>query len=214
MAKTTKTTTGRGRPAIGPKLETRVSAELAAELEAWAAERHMTRPEAMRHLIATGLKITDAYATLGALGRQSAEQIFTDAGDDPEQIYQLLLNEAGCSEHRAEIIDQIASVEVSVMAARGYWFLLVNRGLDLNERGHATRWDHEFQVHQSAEAAREAFADAIVRLTKQYWTKDMTEPMWCDFEEDIPLFITLAEAGRIPAAAIDLAEIRAYAAQS
>lgn len=209
MAKTTKTT-GRGRPAIGPKIETRVSDEVAAELDAWAAERNMTRPEAIRHLVTTGMKISDAYRTLSVLGRQSVEHIFPDAHDDHEEIYQLLINESGYSVHRAEIIDQVASVEVSVMTARGFWFMLINRGRDLNERGHATRWDREFQVHGDHQAAREAFADAIVRLTKEYWTEDMTESMWCDFEEDIPLFVALAKAGRIPAAAIDLDAIRAH----
>lgn len=51
----TKHTTGRGRPAIGPRVETRVSEETFAALEAWAAERGMSRPEAIRHLLVTGL---------------------------------------------------------------------------------------------------------------------------------------------------------------
>lgn len=182
-----QTTTGRGRPAIGPRTYVRMEQEVMDELDAWAAERGMKRAEAIRHLVVTGMQIGDAASTLETLGRLSIESLFPEA--DGDEVYELLAEEAGCSEHRAEVIDTVAAVEVTVMAARGHWVLVVDRGPD----------GRTACVHETAAAAREAFAGAVVALTDELWTAG---ELWCDFAGDLDLFTDLARTGRIPAAAI------------
>lgn len=206
----TKNSTGRGRPAIGPRVEGRVPQHVADAIDDFAAKHGMNSAEAVRHLLATSVRIVDALATLDSLGRQAVEQIFTEAAGDADAIYDLLRNESEGSAHWAEILPDVASVEVDVMPARGYWVLVVNRGRDLNEHGHAGAWDRAFQVFTTAEAAREGFADMVVALTDEFWTADRTDAdsLWCDFEQDRDLFIDLAVAQRIPKAAIDYETLR------
>lgn len=179
------TTTGRGRPAIGPRTYVRLEQEVMDELDVWAAERGMKRAEAIRHLVVTGMRLGDAVAT-GEPTRDIMD-LFPEAAG-PDAAYELLAEESGCSEHSAEVIDTVADVEVSVMAARGHWVLVVDRDRD-----------RDFRVCSTAEAAREAFAEAVVALTDELWTAG---ELWCDVAGDLDLFCGLAREGRIPAAAI------------
>ncbi|WP_335992350.1 hypothetical protein [Glycomyces sp. MUSA5-2] len=205
-------TTKMGRPEIGGKIEARIGKENVAALDAWAKTRGMSRAEAIRHLILTGMAIGDGARTMATVGLATVESMFPEADADPDRIYELLADEAGASEHRAEIVDEVASVEVSVMAARGHWVLVVNRGRDLDERGFAGSWDRAFRVFTTDTAAREGFAEAVVDLTGEFWREDLdVESLWCDFEYDIDLFLDLADTGRIPQAAIDYEAVRAEA---
>lgn len=178
-----------GRPAIGDKIEARLSAELAERLQAYTEARGMSRAEAVRHLLTQALQISDATTVLDTVERHTVDALFPEAEGDLDEAYELLAEEAGCSEHRAEIIDTVADVEVTVMAARGHWVLVVDRGPD----------GRTFRVRSTAEAARDAFAAAVVALTDELWTEG---ELWCDFAADLDLFYDLARTGRIPAAAI------------
>lgn len=73
------TTRGPGRPEIGGLIRAKIGADLRARLDEWANQHGMTRSEAIRSLIQTGLAQEDKMITRDQL----AQQLTTEYGITP-----------------------------------------------------------------------------------------------------------------------------------
>src|SRR5690625_2045040 len=192
----TMTTTKMGRPAIGPKIETRVSDELAERLQAYATGHGMTRAEAIRHLLDAALRIGDADSTLETLGEQSIEALFPEAeGTEGAEVDEIVMAEHGTVLY-AEAEDHMVPVPtyLQVVATRGRW-------ISVRSERDGDDWGHSYRVFANEGAARADFVEAMVAITDENW-KPGAEPMWFEFSE-LEFFYELARSGALPIGAID-----------
>lgn len=169
----TQNTTGRGRPAIGPKVETRVSEETFTALEAWAAERNMSRPEAIRHLIVTGMQIGDAARTLATVGRTTVESMFPEA-EDLEEAWELIDGEQVDSFGSLETHeDRPYNVTIGAAFVRGKWIVDKARF----DGGDYENVERTVSVHDDRDSAVEAYLELLVNTTGELWSEG-EGPLW------------------------------------
>lgn len=150
--------------------------DVLARLDAWAAKRNMTRPEAARHLIVTGMDIGDAVRTLNSVGRTTVESMFPEAEGDLEEAWVLVECEqtdslGSVTTHE----DRPYSLTIDAVLVRGKWIVSV-------ERYEGGDWENAERtavtVHEDRAAAVDRFSELLVDLTGELWSEADGLPLW------------------------------------
>lgn len=189
-------TTGRGRPAIeGTRIEIKLEDELLGELEAYATEHGLRRPDALRELLRAGL------AAVAAPARKSIWEVFADAEND-EDLYNLVYGDGmGRGEHVAHDYDGKV-FDIAFDQIRGHWiFTRADETAEKDERGLA-KWNHTYIVCKDRDEALAMFQDIVLESCKA-WRPEEGKVMWedCGYGDD--LMERLGKAGLIPIGTYD-----------
>ena len=200
---TNSTTTGRGRPAIGPRTYVRLEQEVMDELDAWAAERGMKRAEAIRHLVVTGMRIGDATEVMRTVGRRTVESLFPEAEGDATETWDLAHGEETGSFGAIESHpDRPYTVTIGAIRARGHWLVT-------EERFEGDAWQDAVQTMTVAADEAEAvriYRKRVAELTDQLWTDGDEAPLWWEGVDGDRLgygdAVKVTWPGLLPAAAV------------
>ncbi|PRY53504.1 CopG family transcriptional regulator [Glycomyces artemisiae] len=198
-----------GRPAVGGAVHVRLGDALVGELDAWATARGMSRAEAIRHLIVTGMAIGDAARTMATVGQATIESMFPEA-EDLEEAWELIEGEQMDSFGTVETHDDRPyNVTIGATLVRGKWLVYSER-FDGGDYEHVER---TATVHDNRDGAYRAYLELLVNTTGELWSEG-EGPLWGDgiYGDCIGLDEDILWRGLIPDASVMEADELAAAA--
>lgn len=196
----TTTKTGKGRPAIeGQRIEIKMEAELLDQLNAYATEHGLRRPDALRALLRAGLA-----ADTTAPARMTMWDLFPEATNDQE------LQELIWSAEECDIDTESAEYEpmgrpsgqISYDRLRGHWVFHRQEMTDERDANGRIKFNDTYTVCKDKREAKKMFREAVIEESK-HWSPEDNGPMWAEFTSAWDTFVSLAKAGKIPAACYD-----------
>lgn len=196
----TNTAAKKGRPAIeGQRIEIKMEAELLDQLNAYAAEHGLRRPDALRALLRAGLA-----ADADTPARKTMWDLFPEATNDQD------LQELIWSAEECDIDTESAEYEpkgrpsgqISYDRLRGHWVLHRQEMTDQRDANGRIKFTNTYTVCKDKREAKRLFREFIVEMS-QHWSPEHNGPMWVDFPSAWDTFTGLAKAGKIPAACYD-----------
>lgn len=194
MTSTNATKTGPGRPAIeGQRIEIKLEADLLDQVNAYAAEHDLRRPDALRALLRAGL---GAGATVPA--RKTIRDLFPEADDamSEDEFNDLISGESDGDGESVEYEYDGHEFCLHYTKVRGHWIFEVEEPTDETDHRGSRRYRHTYTVCADKREAKRRYREAIIEASAAWRPKDGV-PMWADawdvtfqqFEKDggIPL---------------------------